>query len=150
HAMTYLQQALALHEQLGDRRKMATLYSQIARAYSVGMGVPWDLERSLANMEQARSILEDLPESLQLGLVYVTLGSIYGGLGQPGEGLRWNEKARELGTRLNRPVLLAEGNSVHQQFLLGQVNAAQEEAERRWQLAVRHNFAGQLEGLRSV
>src|SRR5439155_8117841 len=65
------QRSLALYEELGDRRKQATIHSQSGRQYSFGAAA--NMERSFEHFQRAREILEELPESMALGFVYIGL-----------------------------------------------------------------------------
>jgi len=66
----YYLQALAYYEQLGDKRKQATIHSQVGREYAFGANPAIrDVQKGFEHLHRARAILEEMPESAALSLV---------------------------------------------------------------------------------
>lgn len=140
----YLEKALVLYEELGDLRKQATLHSQIGREYGFGANARIrDFGKAFEHLHQARRILEELPESMALGLVYLTLDSACSRSLQMIEQISWVRKALEVGERLQRPAVVAQAHTHLGGALIyiGEVPQGLAALEEGWRLASQNNLA---------
>src|SRR5262249_17587768 len=95
-ALASLEEALACHRRLGDRRAEGAALCQLSRI----LWCPGRLEESFAASEQALEVLEQLSPGRELGLAYVTRprrAAFPGGAAGAG---RWARRALEVGEPL--------------------------------------------------
>ena len=152
-AIEYFKQALVIYEQLNDRRKLAAIHSQLGREYfSSGNREVIDEKKAVAHLHQAREILESLPESPALGLVYCGLGRVYTPLLDPNQSIVWATKAMAAGERLRHPAVVANActglGSAY--ALTGDVVQGLSYLEQAWEIASKHELAFPADFTRSL
>lgn len=143
-AVAYLQHALALYEQAGDRRKRADIHVLLGREYQQGANVALrDVDKALEHLHLARTILEAEAESPALGLVYSTLALAYFRSAQMPESLAWARKATDVGQKEHSPMLVADACMAlgFAQSHVGEHSQALETLEQGWHFSVQNNLA---------
>src|SRR5262249_17435496 len=102
-----------------------------------------NLERSLTHLHLARQILEQMPESMSLSIVYLTLSGVHYRLNQLREAISWAQKALEVAERLNvLPIVgQASANLASARTLTGRVSEGMTALEDAWRLATSNNLA---------
>jgi predicted ATPase/DNA-binding CsgD family transcriptional regulator len=152
-ALGCFERALALYEELGNRRKQATIHSQIGRELLAGSSpAVYDAAAARRHLDTAREILEELPESMALGLVYATLATCERRSNRWLDSAEWTRKAIAVGERLQQPALIAHGRAFMGADLaaLGDFAAASAMLEDAWSLATQQNLAFQASESRLV
>lgn len=152
-ALGYLQQALGHYEALGDRIKMAAIHSQIGREQAFGWASgPIEIEQAIDHLHSARMVLQELPESPALGVVYMSLASSHDSLLRVTEAYSWAREVEALGRRLDHPALVAHGRLLQGRHLvlLGQIAEGTKELEQAWQFACEQHLGYQTDFGRSI
>lgn len=145
-AMDHFEKALTLYEELGNRSMMAATHSQIGREYSLGANLALRSQaKALEHLRLARTILEEMPESLALGSAYVELGWAYHMLEDLPQVIVWARKALAIGERLGNPTLVTQSQAqiAAAYQVMGEEAQGPQLLEQSWQLAAR-NQAGSL------
>ena len=143
-ATGYFFQSLALYEEMGNRHKMATIHSQLAREYGLGGNVVLaDGEKALEHLHLARTILEGEPEGPALGFVYGLLAVVSHQLLQLQESISWAQKAVEVGEKLKRPAIVAQACAPlgWALVLAGETGEGLRTLEHGWRLSSENNLA---------
>jgi tetratricopeptide (TPR) repeat protein len=99
-ALGYARSALELCEKLGDKQKIIRAYMGIITIYSA-LGRE---DLALEQLEAARTILEEDPDSVEKGLLYQRIAHVYLHLGQTATALSWAQKAVALFAGLGVPM----------------------------------------------
>jgi len=103
--MEYLNKSLTLWNQIGDKKNIASLHTQMAFWLWIAGG---DREKASEHHRVALEILEKEPESVELASLYEDIGHMLWRTGQStAEALPWAQKAFELAERLGAPEVLA-------------------------------------------
>jgi len=103
--MEYLNKSLTLWNQIGDKKNIASLHTQMARWLWLVGG---DREKASEHHRVALEILEKEPESVELASLYEDIGHMLWRTGQStADALSWVQKAFELAERLGAPEVLA-------------------------------------------
>ncbi|MCX6024474.1 MAG: tetratricopeptide repeat protein, partial [Chloroflexi bacterium] len=151
-AAGYLEQAIDLAEQMGDRTRAAGTRFYLGRslAMSADIGMT-DQERALTELHRARTTLEDLPESELLGWVFIMIGAIHGYLLQLPERVVWLDRALGVADRLGLPALRAnvEANLGVSFYLQGDVARGLNIVEGAWEQAAQKGLAFPADRARS-
>jgi tetratricopeptide (TPR) repeat protein len=103
-AMEYYDKALALWDQLGDKKNIARLHTRMALVLWHGLG---DKVKASEHHHMALEILEKEPESVELSSLYEDISHMLWRTGKSDEALIWTQKALALAERLNAPDVLA-------------------------------------------
>jgi tetratricopeptide (TPR) repeat protein len=138
--MEYWNKALALWNQLGDKKKAATLHTKMAWVFWNGVG---DKEKASEHHRMALEILEKKPESVELASLYEDISHMLWRIGKP-EALSWAQKALELSERLgNSEVLVRCYNDLGTLSLKsGEFEKASEYYEKGLKIALENNSVG--------
>jgi tetratricopeptide (TPR) repeat protein/tRNA A-37 threonylcarbamoyl transferase component Bud32 len=99
----YLNRALVLWEQLGDKKNVARLHSRMASLIWQFVG---DREKASEHHRKALEVLEKEPESVELASLFEDISHMLWRSGST-DALSWVEKALELAKRLDAPKVLA-------------------------------------------
>lgn len=102
--MEYYSKALALWDQLGDKKNIARLHTRMAWLLWHGLG---DKVNASEHHHVALKILEKEPESVELASLYEDISHMLWRTGKSDEALIWTQKALALAERLNAPDVLA-------------------------------------------
>jgi class 3 adenylate cyclase len=104
--VSFLEQALAIHERLGARERAAMIHSRLGRNM-VSFGGRLDLKRGATHLEAAREILEeDAPGSPALAYAYVGMCTRFFWTLECREALEYTRRALDIGERLqSRPII---------------------------------------------
>ncbi len=102
--MEYYNKALALWNQVGDKKNIARLHTKMALMLWHGLG---DKAKASEHHHMALEILEKEPESVELASLYEDISHMLWRTGESGEALIWTQKALALAERLNAPDVLA-------------------------------------------
>ena len=102
--MEYYSKALALWNQLGDKKNTARLHTRMAWVLWHRAG---DKVKASEHHHMALEILEKEPESVELASLYEDISHMLWRTGESGESLIWTQKALELAQRFNASNVLA-------------------------------------------
>jgi len=103
-AMEYYDKALALWNQLGDKKNIARIHTRMAWVLWQGVG---DKVKASEHHQMALKILEKEPESVELASLYEDISHMLWRTGKSEEALIWTQKALELAERFNASDVLA-------------------------------------------
>jgi adenylate cyclase len=103
-AMEYYDKALALWDQLGDKKNIARLHTKMALILWNALG---DKAKASEHHHMALEILEKEPESVELASLYEDISHMLWRTGKSDEALIWTQKALALAQRLNAADVLA-------------------------------------------
>jgi class 3 adenylate cyclase len=139
-AISALEQALHLYEQLGDTRRVAQTHSRLGRHLATGTSpVTTDIPRAFDHYRKAEALLVDEAESADLGYVRVglALASIWGM--RTDEGLETSEQAMRLAEHLGNERLwvTAAAQRGHHLIADGLTDEGMRLVEQAWQAADR-------------
>ena len=103
-SMKHWDDALALWNQLGDKKNIAKLHVRMANVLWQGVG---DKNKASKHHHMALEILEKEPESVELASLYEDISHMLWRTGESGEALTWTRKALELAERFSASDVLA-------------------------------------------
>jgi tetratricopeptide (TPR) repeat protein len=101
--LEYWDRALALWDQLGDKKNVARLHVRMGSSLWQGIG---DRDKASEHHHMALGILEKEPESAELASLYEDISHMLWRSGKP-EALSWAQKAFKLAERLGNQQVLA-------------------------------------------
>jgi predicted ATPase len=103
--LEYLDKALTLWTQLGDKKNIARLHAKMASLLWLAAG---DKEKASEHHHMALKILEKEPESVELATIYEDISHMLWRSGKSSEeALSWAQKAFEMAEKLETPEVLA-------------------------------------------
>lgn len=108
-SIAYLEQALALYEDLGEQERAAKIHSRLGRNLST-LPDSIDVRRALAHFEAAEKTLSGGGLRASLGYLYTGLSAVYIGSGEVEKGLAASKTAMEIGKRLDNPSVCANAS----------------------------------------
>jgi len=100
----YWTRALALWDQIGDKKNLARLHGKMANRYWIWAA---DKEKASEHHCAALEILEKEPESLELASVYEDISHMLWRTGESAKALPWTQKAVEIAERSSDPKVLS-------------------------------------------
>jgi len=139
-AMEYYDKALALWNQLEDKKNIARLHVGMADLLWQN---PGDKIKASEHHHIALEILEKEPESVELASLYEDISHMLWRTGKSSEALTWNQKALELAERLNTPDVLARcyNNLGVLSMKSGELDKATEYYKRGLKIALENKLA---------
>jgi tetratricopeptide (TPR) repeat protein/tRNA A-37 threonylcarbamoyl transferase component Bud32 len=138
-AMKYWDDALALWNQLGDKKNIARLH--VRMAYMLWQVV--DKDKASKHHHMALEILEKEPESVELASLYEDISHMLWRTGESSEALTWTQKALELAERFSAFDVLAGcyNNLGVLSMKSGELDKAEEYYERGLKIALENKLA---------
>jgi len=139
-AMEYYDKALALWNQLEDKKNIARLHVGMADLLWQG---PGDKIKASEHHHIALEILEKEPESVELASLYEDISHMLWRTGKSSEALTWNQKALALAERLNASDVLARcyNNLGVLSMKSGELDKATEYYKRGLKIALENKLA---------
>jgi tetratricopeptide (TPR) repeat protein len=132
--------ALALWNQLEDKRNIARLHTRMAGMLWQGVG---DKVKASEHHRMALEILEKEPESVELASLYEDISHMLWRTGKSDEALTWTRKALELAEQLNASDVLAGcyNNLGVLSMKSGEFDKATEYCKQGLKIALENKFA---------
>ena len=136
----YLEEALKLHEELGQTERAAQLHLRLGE-YLSAIPVLRNIPRALAHHRAAEAVLGRGPEGPDLAALYIGLASTAFFSVRIDEALSASRRAREIAERLGDEVLQAHAAALHGYHLFAGGRLAEGRAllEHAWETADRLN-----------
>jgi class 3 adenylate cyclase len=141
--IAHLEKALALYEELGQRRRVALVHSRLGRNLVSFADLFMDLERGGAHFRAAQGILEEEePEGAALAYVYCGLATAAMYTLDVAAGITYGRKALAIGEKLQSTPVVALANTPLGWHLAAAGKLAEGLAliEKAWEMADRANL----------
>jgi class 3 adenylate cyclase len=134
----YLEEALAIHEQLGHEERAAQMHSRLGRDLSTFFDRS-DLPRAMAHFEAAEPVLRRGEQSAPLAAFYIGIATAVFQEGDTAKGLETSQLALEIAEKLEHEALWANAAALRGAHLttVGRISEALDLLERSWKLADR-------------
>jgi class 3 adenylate cyclase len=136
--IAYLEEALAIHEQLGDQERAAQMHSRLGRDLS-SFFERSDLPRAMEHFEAAEPVLSQGEEGAPLAALYIGIATAVFQAGDTEKGLWTSQRALEIAEKLGHEALWANAAALRGAHLTsaGRMREASELLERSWEIADR-------------
>jgi class 3 adenylate cyclase len=136
--ISYLEEALAIHEQLGHEERAAQMHSRLGRDLSSFFDRS-DLPRAMAHFQAAELVLSRREEGVPLAALYIGIATAVYQAGDTEKGLWTSQRAIEIAEKLGHEALWANAAALRGAHLTnaGRLGEALEVLERSWQIADR-------------
>jgi class 3 adenylate cyclase len=136
--IAYLEEALAIHEQLGDEERAAQIHSRLGRDLSTFFDRS-DLPRAMAHFEAAEPVLSRGGEGAPLAALYIGIATAVFQASDIEKGLWASQRALEIAEKLGHEALWANAAALRGVHLTnaGRLGEGLEILERSWQIADR-------------